>query len=151
MLHRTKQTTLAKKIGVFKQDIAHVGRGRYDGGRVVEAVAEAMQCSVDWLLKGLGAPPAWWPADTRAAPDPLDLAAKALGMDTESLAKALGRSRQTPAEMAAEIQRLKAEGEKKDEALREKQAILDIVLRRQTGLDGVKFSRRLRLPPRVPK
>ncbi|MEY2800520.1 MAG: Peptidase S24-like [Pseudomonadota bacterium] len=70
MRHRKTQVDLAKMCGVFKQEITHVGNGRYDSGRIVEDVARAMQCHPDWLLKGLGPEPRWLP-DAHPVPEPI--------------------------------------------------------------------------------
>lgn len=59
MVHKTTQLELARHLGVSKQAIAHIGTGEYRSGKTVEACAEAMGCTVDWLTKGIGAPPDW--------------------------------------------------------------------------------------------
>ncbi len=67
MRHGKSQVELAKIVGVSKQEVAHVGNGRYQDGKVVRDTAAAIGASVDWLTKGLGAPPAWY-ADPGAPP-----------------------------------------------------------------------------------
>jgi hypothetical protein len=62
--HRKTQVQLAAICGVAKQEITHVGNGRYERGPLVERVAEAMHCHADWLLKGLGHAPSWLPEGT---------------------------------------------------------------------------------------
>jgi SOS-response transcriptional repressor LexA len=59
-LQRTTFAALGEKIGVSRQVIDSVAGGRYRSGKVVEDVAAALGCSVEWLLYGVGAAPEWW-------------------------------------------------------------------------------------------
>jgi len=60
-------------VGVSKQEIAHVGNGRYQDGKVVRDTAAAMDASVDWLTKGLGTSPSWWARVSLASSEPTQL------------------------------------------------------------------------------
>ncbi len=53
------QVKIAEKLGVSKQDIAHVCAGNYRGGRVVESVCDLMGVTKEWLIDGKGKPPEW--------------------------------------------------------------------------------------------
>ena len=60
IVHGTSQVVLAEIVGISKQEITHVGNGRYKDGKVLSDTATAMLTTVDWLGKGLGAAPAWF-------------------------------------------------------------------------------------------
>jgi predicted alpha/beta-hydrolase family hydrolase len=54
------QVDIAAKIGTQKQSVALVAAGQTRTGRVVDGVASVLGCSTEWLLDGVGDPPAWW-------------------------------------------------------------------------------------------
>lgn len=160
IVHGKSQVDLAKMVGVSKQEIAHVGNGRYQDGKVVRDTAAAMGTTVDWLTKGLGQAPAWLegmgsspavrqrvnPAYAQeAVADRLTEAARLLGLDPADLGRAVQGV--TPAKKT--VEQLEAE-------VAEKQRIIDGLVRRLAYDDQPQpesrpqFSRRIALPPRVP-
>lgn len=60
---KTTQTKLAVNIGTSKQEIAHVGSGRYRTGRIVDGIAKELKTTAAWLIDGAGDPPSWLDAN----------------------------------------------------------------------------------------
>jgi hypothetical protein len=53
------QRKLGMMARLIKQEVGHVGSGRYKSGAAVERLAEAMGVSEEWLVHGRGKAPPW--------------------------------------------------------------------------------------------
>ena len=53
------QRKLGAMARLIKQEVSHVGSGRYKSGAAVERLAKAMGVSEEWLVYGRGKAPPW--------------------------------------------------------------------------------------------
>ena len=89
------QRKLGEAARLAKQEVGHVGSGRYMQGAAVNRLAKAMGVDPDWLVRGRGAPPPW------ARPMMVDLSLPAVAQVVRGLEEAI-------AELRADVAKLKA-------------------------------------------
>jgi transcriptional regulator with XRE-family HTH domain len=53
------QSGLANKLGITPQALSHIKNGKRPGYERLVEIADALNCSVDWLTRGKGQPPEW--------------------------------------------------------------------------------------------
>jgi hypothetical protein len=111
---------LAEKIGTSKQEISHVGSGRYRSGRIVEGIARELQTTVEWLVDGVGTPPTWWaePAADARQQGPMTIAEQLRRAETiiDAMAEQLTLLKTENASLRSRLEALEKRGPRPPEA-----------------------------------